>query len=32
VLDRAAWDARPPEHRPEVTLVGVDGARDQLGI
>ena len=32
VLDRAAWDARPAGLRPEVTLVGVDGAREQLGI
>ena len=31
VLDRAAWDARPAELRPEVSLVGVDGAREQLG-
>ncbi|KQT01891.1 GNAT family N-acetyltransferase [Cellulomonas sp. Leaf395] len=32
VLDRAAWDARPAELRPDVRLVGVDGAREQLGI
>ena len=32
VLDRAAWDARPAELRPEVTLVGVDRAREQLGL
>jgi len=32
VLDRAAWDARPTDLRPEVSLDGVDGARDQLGI
>jgi RimJ/RimL family protein N-acetyltransferase len=32
VLDRAAWDARPTELRPEVTLAGIAGARDQLGI
>jgi RimJ/RimL family protein N-acetyltransferase len=32
VLDRAAWEARPDDLRPDVTLVGVDGAREQLGI
>ena len=32
VLDRAAWDARPGHLRPAVSLDGVDGARDQLGI
>ena len=32
VLDRAAWDARPAELRPDVTLVGVDRAREQLGL
>jgi RimJ/RimL family protein N-acetyltransferase len=32
VLDRATWDARPAGLRPEVTLVGVDAAREQLGI
>ena len=32
VLDRAAWDARPAGLRPDVRLVGVDGAREQLGI
>jgi RimJ/RimL family protein N-acetyltransferase len=32
VLDRATWDARPAELRPEVTLVGIAGAREQLGI
>ena len=32
VLDRASWDARPAELRPEVTLVGMEAAREQLGI
>ena len=32
VLDRASWDARPAELRPDVTLVGVEAARQQLGI
>jgi RimJ/RimL family protein N-acetyltransferase len=32
VLDRATWDARPEELRPEVTLHGVAGARVQLGL
>ena len=32
VLDRAAWDARPASLRPDVTLVGVEAAREQLGI
>ncbi|WP_456843985.1 GNAT family N-acetyltransferase [Cellulomonas sp. P5_C6] len=32
VLDRAAWESRPDDLRPEVTLVGVDAAREQLGI
>ena len=32
VLDRAAWDARPATLRPDVTLVGVEAARGQLGI
>ena len=32
VLDRATWDARPSALRPDVTLAGVAGARDQLGI
>jgi RimJ/RimL family protein N-acetyltransferase len=32
VLDRATWDARPEHLRPEVTLDGVDAAREQLGI
>lgn len=32
VLDRAAWDARPAHLRLDVTLAGVDGAREQLGI
>ena len=32
VLDRATWDARPPELRPDVTLVGVEAAREQLGL
>ncbi|WP_456825013.1 GNAT family N-acetyltransferase [Cellulomonas sp. P5_E12] len=32
VLDRAAWDARPAELRPAVTLVGVEAVREQLGI
>ena len=32
VLDRAAWDARPDELRPDVTLVGVEAARVQLGL
>lgn len=32
VLDRAAWDARPPELRPDVTLTGIAAVREQLGI
>jgi RimJ/RimL family protein N-acetyltransferase len=32
VLDRATWDARPAELRPEVELVGIAAAREQLGI
>jgi RimJ/RimL family protein N-acetyltransferase len=32
VLDRASWDARPAELRPDVTLVGIEAAREQLGI
>ena len=32
VLDRATWDARPAELRPDVTLVGVEAAREQLGL
>ncbi|WP_315093077.1 GNAT family protein [uncultured Cellulomonas sp.] len=32
VLDRATWDARPPGLRPDVTLVGIEAAREQLGL
>jgi RimJ/RimL family protein N-acetyltransferase len=32
LLDRATWDARPEHLRPEVTLHGVEGAREQLGL
>jgi RimJ/RimL family protein N-acetyltransferase len=31
-LERAAWDTRPQALRRDVTLVGVDAAREQLGI
>ncbi|GEK23141.1 GNAT family N-acetyltransferase [Cellulomonas xylanilytica] len=31
-LDRAAWDARPDDLRLDVSMDGVVGARDQLGI
>ncbi|MDQ0372562.1 GNAT family N-acetyltransferase [Cellulomonas humilata] len=31
-LDRATWDGRPAELRPEVDLVGVAAVREQLGI
>ncbi|WP_421735676.1 GNAT family N-acetyltransferase [Cellulomonas sp.] len=32
VLDRATWDARPASLRPDVTLVGIEAAREQLGL
>jgi RimJ/RimL family protein N-acetyltransferase len=32
VLERAAWDGRPAGLRPEVELVGIAAAREQLGI
>ena len=32
VLDRATWDSRPAELRPEVDLVGIPAVREQLGI
>ena len=32
LLDRATWDARPEGLRPEVTLVGIDAAREQLAL
>ena len=32
VLTRAAWDERPDEHRLDVTLTGVAGARELLGM
>ncbi|WP_456786164.1 GNAT family N-acetyltransferase [Cellulomonas sp. P5_C5] len=32
LLDRAAWDARPAALRPDVSLGGIEGAREQLGI
>jgi len=31
-MSRAAWDARPGALRPDVTLVGIEGAREQLGL
>jgi len=31
-LDRTTWDARPEVLRPDVVLVGVEGAREQLGL
>ena len=31
-MSRAAWDARPEALRPDVTLVGIEGAREQLGL
>ena len=31
-MSRAAWDARPGALRPDVTLVGIEGAREQLGF
>jgi RimJ/RimL family protein N-acetyltransferase len=32
LLDRATWDARPAALRPDVTLHGVERAREQLGL
>lgn len=32
VLDRATWDGRPAELRPEVDLVGIAAVREQLGL
>jgi len=32
VLDRADWDARPEELRPDVRLEGLEPVRDQLGL
>ncbi|NUU18998.1 GNAT family N-acetyltransferase [Cellulomonas humilata] len=32
LLDRATWDARPADLRPEVRLHGVEAAREQLGL
>lgn len=32
LLDRATWEARPEELRPDVTFLGLDAAREQLGL
>jgi RimJ/RimL family protein N-acetyltransferase len=31
-MSRAAWDARPDALRPDVTILGLEGAREQLGL
>lgn len=32
LLNRATWEARPDALRPDVTLVGIEAAREQLGL